>query len=332
MNDGSRRRDKGSDPFSQELARKRAQELGVSPEDLVQKVVNGQAVWVLKTEIYADLDKQRKLAVSPKVIRAIRGGENSLYGLIQANLEQAKRLLQEVGARDLWNPIERHDSLSSIINVERRGGEAATYMMELEDEIEKVKEKDPIHADAEKILSEMRQAQLDGRSDVVADISRSHADLLKRYQQRRKAIEPHIQSTRNYRMVLQKEYWKIMQIVWRLRDVLMEALEKEMESVSIDRFNEAEIKQFRTDRHFISINRNSFNARQREVSARCPALQDDAMDEWNRTLDSMRQLLEQQAAFYSDCLSVTSKYIFSDAKSRDDLHRMAFTQRSDKRG
>ncbi|MBZ0255537.1 hypothetical protein K8I31_05720, partial [bacterium] len=85
-------------------------------------------------------------------------------------------------------------------------------------QIEQAKKNDPVFEQGERVMQEMLKAHKEGESGRASELKNAYSDLLKKYERRRKSIQPQIDSARTCRFSLQKQYWKILQTSWKVRN------------------------------------------------------------------------------------------------------------------
>lgn len=320
---------KASNEFFQEIRAQKAKELGVEPDQITQKVVNGQTVWVKKTEVYADLEKQRNIA-SNRVIRAIRGGENSLFGRILQLGNESRSLLRTSKQYEWLNALQSHDLQVSISNLEQRSQEAADQLAEIEDAIESAKSRDSVFAEGEQALYQIRDAQRDGNKKQVLEIQRAHQELLRKYQKRRKSIEPYLQSARTYRAVLQKQMLKACLLVWDLRSEYLSGIKKHIEELSQQTGDEdakqnknVDLKKMETDLHALQ----SAYRKRKSIALDTSNESDHPSEAWDAGIYEMIELLDRQRAVQPEFEKLLHQYHQAGQPDQEKGPRMSYWQR-----
>lgn len=275
--------------FQKEMTRQKAHELGVSPDALTTRVQNGKRVWIKKAQLYAELEKQRQVS-SKQIIRSIRGGNNSLYSCI---MREAQRVMTLINEETSLNPLDRRDS---IVAVDKIHSSAATWAEEIsgyEDQIEQAKQNDPVFGQGERVVHEIFTAQKEDNQDRIVELRSAYSDLLKKYDRRRKSIMPYMESARTCRLSLQKEYWKIMQTGWKIRNGSIQRIFKQFNETGAHAQCKELKADFKSAREILqSLNDIADGLRNRNPgSVGDPAALSAA---WNPVLNELKALVDRQ--------------------------------------
>ncbi len=276
-----------------EMTRQKARELGVSPDALTTRVKNGKRVWVKKAQLHAELEKQRKIS-SKTVIRSVRGGANSLYSCVML---EAKRVLASVNEETSLNPLDRRDY---GVTVEKIQSSATTWAEEIagyEQQIEEVKANDPVFEQGENVMRRMLAAQKNDDQETVAELRNAYSELLKKYERRRKSVLPYLESARTCRLSLQKEYWKVLQTGWKVRDESMQRMFKQFDELAQGSVSSELRADFTSAREVMfSLNDIADSLRNRN-----PGNTGDPValtSAWNPVLNDLKALVDRQVGLW----------------------------------
>ncbi len=205
-----------SKQFTDDYIREKAKEMGVDPSELTVRTVNGRNKLVKKSDVFSQLTKQRKLVAPKKIIRSIRGGQNSMVAQINKEIEKCRTLFDALNRLNVLDRKEQSDFNTSLSKLENRTISIEKSLTDIEIKIDETKKNDVVFDDAESVLAEMQNAKEQGDQDCLMELQTTHAGLLKEYNEHRKALLPSIHSARKYRLDLQREFWSVQQIHFRL--------------------------------------------------------------------------------------------------------------------
>lgn len=198
-----------------ELVQQKASELGVSVDDLMLRVTDGRMNFVHKAKVYSDLEKQRQLAGPPKMIRALRG-EDSLINRIGQELTLLLKLIEGPLVEEFLSALERSDYRTNLGKIKNRKDSLAKSLTEVEDRIERAKTEDKVFKEGEAVLLSLSKAKEANDASKIAEITNTHKDLIIAYTARRKGLDPYFTTARELRLELQREYWRILSLRWKL--------------------------------------------------------------------------------------------------------------------
>jgi HPt (histidine-containing phosphotransfer) domain-containing protein len=297
--------------FQKELTRQKARELGVSADSLTTKVQDGKNVWIEKTQLYSELEKQRQIA-SKKVIRSIRGGENSLHNCI---LLEVKRVMALLNEEESLNAIDRHDYSVSVNKIHSSADTWAKQISGFEDQIEQAKKSDPVFEQGERVMQEMLKAQKAGEQSRIVELKSAYSDLLKKYDRRRKSISPYIDSARISRLSLQKEYWKILQTGWKIRNDVILGVIKTFDALP------REVRTTELSNDFNSVRElfNSLNEIGDSLKARAPGSTGDPIalsEAWNPILNEFKSIVDRQVDLWIQVKFLSNQIQAIESKTR----------------
>ncbi|MDP8246118.1 MAG: hypothetical protein P9L94_18690 [Candidatus Hinthialibacter antarcticus] len=306
--------------FQKEMTRQKAQELGVSPDTLTTRVKNGKRIWIQKAQLHAELEKQRQVG-SKQIIRSIRGGNNSLYSCI---IFEAKRVMKLVNEEESLNALDRRDY---VVAVEKIHSSAVTWAEEIssyEDQIDQAKKNDPVFGQGERVMHEMLSAQKDGNPERVIELKNAYSDLLKKYERRRKSILPYIESARTCRLSLQKEYWKILQTGWKVREESIQQIFKQFNNAA----REAQTQELKMDFKSAREISQSLNDIASGLRNRNPGSASDSAA-WDPVLNELKALVDRQMDLWIQIQFLANQIQSIESKTRTG---MAFqNQKKDKK-
>ena len=201
------------------IAEDKASQLGTKASDVIRKVVDGRATWVDRIEAYTQLEKQRAF-VTPKqhskISRSLRG-ENSLVSKINHQIQVCREWLVHFRQYEEIAAVQRRDLLNSLDHLKERTLRMTTDLIQVEDTIEKIKHEDVIFSQTETLLTELHHAKTAGDHEKTSELLSQNQDLLKKYESRRRKLKPHIMSARHLRYEVQKEYWRSLQLRWKIQ-------------------------------------------------------------------------------------------------------------------
>lgn len=199
-----------SKAFQKDSAKREAEKLGTSVENLRQKVVGGKYQWVQQAKVLHEEEKRKQIEMSSRPIRALRGGENSLVSLIQKMIQTHENRANELEKQNHIQAIEKLDLFNNINNIISRTESFAAELAQIENNIENTKSQVPVFAEAEKALLLLSQLKKQGEMEKVQQLQKKCASLFANYQNQRKKLNPLIEGARFQRACLQREYWRIM--------------------------------------------------------------------------------------------------------------------------
>lgn len=300
--------------FLKELTKQKARELGVSADSITTRVQNGKKVWIQKAQLYSELEKQRKIS-SKQVIRSVRGGKNSLHSCI---LIEAKRVMTLVDEEETLNVLERRDYSISVQKIVSGADAWAEQITEFEEQIERAKKNDPVFEQGEQVMQEMLKAHKEGEPGRASELKRAYSDLLKKYERRRKSIQPYIDSARTCRLSLQKEFWKILQTGWKVRnDSIQNVLKTFDEQPENAKSNElsSDIQSAREIYHSLNDICDALKARSPSSSGDPVALS----EAWNPILSEYKSVVERHVDLWIQVKFLANQLKSIDAKPRTGM-------------
>ncbi len=312
----------------EELSRQQADKLGVDASDMMQRITDGKSAWVKKSEIYVQLDKQRKLVAPQKAIRALRGGENSLVSRIKKEVgicqEQITDLSQSGGAQSKGYS----DYKILIPKLENRTRNIASRLAEVESRIERVKAADPVFKQAEIVLGEIHQAKEKQDAVKTQQLLIQHQDLLVRYESQRKGLAPYLEEASKFRTELQKEYWQIMQIRFKLQTISIQLAKKRLAENVTSINNEQQKSEILHQAAAFHKQEEDLKAQYMNLSSHCPTTQvsiQDASRIWDCIIPEMVSIIKQQTDLLHNFESL------SQQESKTDMpdftpQRMAYSK------
>ncbi|MDX9752855.1 MAG: hypothetical protein RBU29_02785 [bacterium] len=255
--------------FRQEMAQQKAEEMGLNPNDLMVRVSDGRMSWVQKAKVYGELEKQRQLATPKKVIRSLRG-EDSLVNRIKQEIQVSTQMVNDPLMKEFVSALDLSDYRNSIEKIGVRLGKLAVELQAIEDKIESTKRDDPIFKQGETLLVQLAKAKEAQDQQQLADLATTYKDLLVEYTTKRKNLEPLMLQARSHRLELQREYWRILQIHWKIETAQIAYYRKLIKSQydqTADMKHKADIKQASQS---LATALDELAQKQRELASRCP--------------------------------------------------------------
>lgn len=311
----------------EEMTRKKAEELGVDPSDIMLRVNDGKSSWVKKSEVYVQLDRQRKLVAPPKVMRSLRDGKNSLVSRIHHQVNECRLIINDLSKQK--NPVNFNLSeyKTASAKLENRTNSIENQLMEVESRIDRTKAREPIFAQAESVFSKVQDAK--GKNDIArADqLLAENKDILGKYEFLRKGLNPYLEEARKYRLELQREYWHILQIRYKLQTSIIQqsktslaamitAIQKEGGSQAVL------VKTSELVKEDDLIMRQYNDLASHTPPSHIPSA--DASSIWDYILPEMEPLIEQQAELQRQFAALTSG---QREPGDSSTSRMAFVQK-----
>lgn len=213
------------DELSQVVAKEKAKTLGASREDLVQTTRGGKAVWTTKQALAASLDQRRATVQKQAAIqRALRGGENSLWGDIAHCLETIDCYTRQLVELKAMDAMGRADIRNTCNAISKRVLKLIDELTEIEEKIEAFKERDPVLRSMDMVVNEIAVAQSNGDLEHARNLATQYAADLQRYQNWRKSLAPDLESAMHCRVDMLQQQRK----TYRLRGDLGCQLGSEM--------------------------------------------------------------------------------------------------------
>jgi hypothetical protein len=213
--------------FREELAKQKADEMGVNVDDLMMRVSNGKLDFVHKSKVYVELEKQRQLSNPKEIIRSLRG-ENSLVSRIRKEVELCSQTVMSTPFSTTLPPLELADYRTSINKLLNRCDNLHHLLQEAEDKIEHTKKNNPVFKQGEAVLVELHKAKQANELEKMTQLGHAQKDLLEQYATLRKGLEPHMAACRRYRLDLQREYWRILFTRWKMESTYIVSLRKQL--------------------------------------------------------------------------------------------------------
>ncbi len=317
--------------FRDMLAEKKAQELGVSKDEMIASYANGQLSFIKKQEAYEKLEKQRNMAGDKKVVRSLRDGEDSLLSRLGEEINRVINLVNELSRKQILVAMERVDIMGALNKSQKRSLDLKENLENIERHIERTKEGDSIFLDAEEVLKQIQQAKNNQDYDTMNQLMSEHRELIRKYETRRKSLEPQLQTARHSRVDLQREYWRVYNLRWKLQDKHIQSLMQTMdEIVNNTNFQTTCPKAFHLLQD-IQSTCSELQQKERQLGAKVPEKKDEtsdqAMERWNQLLDTTGQLIEQQQKQRKLLVEMVEKYSPMLKKDEDGHRRMAYAER-----
>ncbi|RJP35193.1 MAG: hypothetical protein C4527_00990 [Candidatus Omnitrophota bacterium] len=315
--------------FRKEMTKKKAAELGMNPDEVTAKVKNGQLIWVKRADLYQQLEKQRKVAGPEKVVRALRDGENSLKSKIEKDIRITRMIADEMTKANIITMIERNDIMSSIAHVQRRFSGIITELQTIEESIERAKKSDDVLKEGEEVLKEMKSAAESGNTQMIAQLRSLHKDLLTKYENRRKSLDPLITSARHCRADMQREYWRIYQNRWKLQGITFKYYLKDIATISTNLPDGPVKDSFQEELTLLHEDFEKLLGQHNQLSVQYPDTTADptaSMKAWDEILPSMKTLIEEQDFLFESLQSLIAKYQPYAAKTEETAQRMVFIE------
>ena len=317
--------------FQKVVEKHQAEKLGVAHEELGKRIINGQARWVKKAALYTDMEKQRSIAAVKKPVRVLRDGENSLARKISSLLEGIGSQLEDLAGQNLISSMEKLDLRRSVNNLQQRVEKHIAELEKIESTIEQEKSRDPLFAEADAVLQELYRCKTDGNASRFASLQQTHAELLKKYENRRKSLMPYIVSARHERFILQKEFWRLMQIQWDLQVRALAQGVKQFGSLVKDLSSEDLQCAHEHESMILQDQLDQLDQRKNELAAQIPpndAPPQEGSKRWDQTLPVMETMLEEQAFLLQTLQARVQEYTTEALPSGESSRRMAFADRN----
>lgn len=319
-------KDKLLQKLREESARKKAEELGVDPSDIMLRVHDGKSSWVRKSEVYVQLDRQRKLVAPPKIMRSIRDGKNSLVARIHREVNQCRQLMSDLAKQKVPASINISEFKTSTAKLENRANSIENQLTDVEARIDRAKARDPIFAMAEAVFADVRSAQDQNDQERADRLLAENKDTLGKYEFLRKSLNPYLEEARKYRLELQKEYWQIMQSRFKLQAVSIQLVKSDLAPLL------AHLQQDGSQSSLIKASElikedEQCQKKYLDLSSHTPPSHippQDACSVWDCILPEMESLLDQQVDLqnqFSDLM--TGQKVPADSSKS----RMAFVQK-----
>ncbi len=325
MNLNQDEKNKLSQLIKEEMARTKADELGVDTTDMMQRVFDGRSSWVKKSTVYIQLDKQRKLVAPQKVMRSLRGGQDSLLSRIHVEIANCRGLINEI-AKQSSSDREFAEIKSSVHKLENRANSLSSQLADVETKIDRMKSRDPIFSQAEAVLTQVRvEREKDGDADKLL---LENKELLSQYEFLRKSLLPYLEEARKCRLELQKEYWLIMQNHYKLSNISIQQIKQSLAHL----IPQWQKKEGQSDQLLkasdLLRNDEEISRTYRDLYSHTPPShlpQQDASKIWDCILPEMENLIHQDDALrheFSDLLGQNTE----KEQSLTPRQRMAFVQ------
>ncbi len=322
-------KNKLSQALRQEMARKKAEELGVDVSDIMQRVHDGKSSWVKKSEVYVQLDKQRKLVAPQKVIRSLRGGHDSLVSRIQREIALSRDWSTKLARDSRSTDKELPELKTAIAKLENRTNSLATQLTDVESRIDRAKAHDPVFAEAESVLAQVQTAREKEDSGQAEQLLARHKDLLSKYEFLRKSLHPYLEEARKYRLELQKEYWQIMQIRFKLQTVSIQQIKQRLAGIAADLQKTGNQPDFLQSTGVL-LQEDERQAREyRNLASHTPPSHippDDASKMWDCILPEMETTVDAQADLQKKFIALLEGQAGKAEPADSTQRRMVFAQ------
>lgn len=311
----------------QAVAEQKASELGVDVSDIIPRVSDGRIQWIKREEAYTILEKQRYFSGPKKITRSLRGGEDSLINKIYDEINSLVEYVQYLTKYEILNSLERIDHMTSITKIQERTNNIREELEYTENQIDKTKEKDPLYLEAETALKEMQTANEQGNPKKFAELRSIHYELLKKYESRRKALEPFIESARHSRSGLMKEFWRCFQLRWKLQHLqimrLQKIIGKYVKNLPTSKDSNPSKEYAALLKQYLLLGKS-----QAELAQKIPSQNEDidmALKIWDHVLPEMQSMIEDQKQFYQAFFEFNSTF-----HSEEEHHtRMVYAEKKD---
>lgn len=182
--------------FNEIILSSKAKELGVDEEDLVVTVRGGKRIFTSRQKLAEDLQRQRSITKveTRRTQRAIRGGEDSIIGDIESRLEDCFLLLSLLTRHKLITPMDDRDMRRALKDSADNAIQFSKELQYIEAEIERKKANDPLLSRLDGVAQAIYAARERGDERAAAQLSAACREDLARYESRRRALGPDIQS------------------------------------------------------------------------------------------------------------------------------------------
>lgn len=311
------------------MARKKAEEMGVRHDELRTRVVDGKTVWVTKSDLNVELEKQRKIAATNKIIRSIRDGDKSLFALITQEIHNARALCTTLVELKALHTMQSRDHHISIETVEKRSISTASQINELEAQIDQQKSKNKLFGQATEILDQISKARASGEDEKVAQMMSTYRPVLQAYQKQVSALEPAIQSCRTFRVDLQKLYLKISDKVWELRNRVLQIWHGWINDIA-PYISEDDRSHYEGDKRWIEYSQFKLNQEMQDLVRKTPGdgdVNQELLKQWDEVSHHLKGLLVQQQQFMKEMSAFVEIYVGKQEETDTNKNRMAFAQR-----
>lgn len=322
-------KNKLSQMLRQEMARKKADELGVDVSDIMQRVHDGKSSWVKKSDVYAQLDKQRKLVAPQKVIRSLRGGRDSLVSRIQREIALSRDWSTKLARDNRFGDKELPELKTAIAKLENRTNSLATQLADVESRIDRVKAQDPVFAEAESVLAQVQSVREKEDAGQAEQLLARHKDLLSKYEFLRKSLLPHLEEARKYRLELQKEYWQIMQIRFKLQAMSIQQIKQRLAGIASHLQKAGNQPEFLQSAAALLQEDEHQNKLYRNLASHTPPSHippDEASQMWDCILPEMETTVDAQADLQKKFIAILEGQAGKAEPADASLRRMVFTQ------
>jgi len=314
--------------FNEELLKEKAKEMGVSPDEILVKVVNGKQVFLKKAEVYAQLEKQRSFTKPKQIPRALRGPD-SLINKINEEVQTCLSLNAKLSGQSILNAMEAQDYRSSVKKLNDLTLDLARQLSEAENAIEQTKAADSVFKEAESVLIQMKQAHHQDDIDAVKDLQSNHAPLLKQYENRRKKLTPYLDAARQLRLEIQRVYWRLLVVRWKLLNHgVKDQLKRLVEASESMRPKEAR-SMFTLGNKDARDIAEQLNNEQISLSNQSPDKSTEikkASDQYDRLTPGLIDLLETQHSLWQDLAAIELKEV-TETQDGKSVKRMAYAAR-----
>lgn len=334
MNLSAEERAKLANQFRNEVQKVRATQLGVTPDEVTLRVVNGKYDWARRADVRTQLEKQRQLAVVPRTSRALRG-EDSLVSRIRAEVIECMDWLEKLTLASAILSAEKKNYIVRIQEIEKHTENTASKLGEIEESIESFKKADSIFAQAEGVFLQMRHAKEENNLERFQEIREANQELLIRYETSRDRLEPLINSARVLRLEIQKEYWQILNIRWSLQNLAIDAQMDLIHDQAREYSPESRKRLYLIDKGDVRTLLEAIMQREQELSLSRPAAQADVLaanKSYDTLLSNYQSLLNLQFDIYSQLLkrngSIGENSIIPKVQPSS---RMAYSSRSNRK-
>ncbi|MGC9326509.1 MAG: hypothetical protein ACP5I1_02640 [Candidatus Hinthialibacter sp.] len=282
----------------QEVAEQKAHELGVNPSDLMQRIIDGKASWAKKTDIYIQLDKQRKMIAPKKVMRTLRDGRNSIVSRIRKEIEECRGILQKTGAPNHSTSAKLAEIKTLIEKIGNQSQNLENQVCEIESKIENIKEREPVFKQAEAILTQIRHARDQENQTAIQRLFSENKELLGHYEILQKNLHPHVEKARRRRQELQRVYWQIMKCRFQLQAISIQQIKTHIAGQAAQLNNQEEKKNWMVKITDALKDEKILRQGYQSLSQQTPPTHvstQDASKIWDQLLPELENIIERQA-------------------------------------
>ena len=176
----------------------RAEEKGISPEDMIKTIRGGKVVWITRDQMNKILAKQRKVSGVKFVQRSVRG-EDSMSSEISARGRACQLLVETIRKASPDDIPELSRKMRNLEIVLNRSTSLAHEIQLLEFAIERKKSEDPVLREMDRATADMLAA-LENECLEEAELCQMYSDRhADEFAAKHKRVEPYLNKARNCR-------------------------------------------------------------------------------------------------------------------------------------